>query len=366
MDPLLFSALTRVTSVSTSDRARLFRDPEWLALLGGGRLSTGPDTKLSKMLANLDWERCRREDEAFLAEGGRILAWPDEAYPELLREIPDPPPALYLRGEPSVFRMPAVAVVGSRLSTVYGQNVARMLSEDLARTGTLVVSGLARGIDKAAHEGALAIPGRTAAVLGTGIDVVYPRENKGLFDRILKHGGAVVTENPPGTPPLPRQFPVRNRIIAGIAWGTVVVEANERSGSLVTARFTAETGREVFAVPHNITSRTGVGPNTLLQKGAKLVQQVGDILEEMPDHLRPLLADASPEESASRTGAPAGEAARLVAALAPDLPKSVDALCGATGLAADRVLVLLLDLKLAGQVVELPGMRYALGSAKRR
>lgn len=314
----------------------------------------------------MDWERCRREDEAFLESGGKILAWPNEAYPAPLRELPDPPPALYLRGDSALLKLPAVAVVGSRLSTVYGQNVARMLSEELARAGTLVISGLARGIDRAAHEGALAVPGRTAAVLGTGIDVIYPRENKGLYEKILAQGGAILTENPPGTPPLPRQFPVRNRIIAGLAWGTVVVEANERSGSLVTARFTAETGREVFAVPHNITSRTGIGPNTLIQKGAKLVQRVEDILEEMPAHLRPFLAPPSPEAERSQRGAPTGEAGRLMAVLAPDQPKGVDTLCGDSGLTADRVLVLLLELKLAGKVLELPGMRYALASAVRR
>jgi len=296
--------------------------------------------------------------------GVRLLAWPDPAYPALLREIPDPPPALYMLGSAAVFDLPAVGVVGSRLSTVYGQNVARMLGEDLARAGCAVVSGLARGIDRSAHEGALVLQGRTAAVLGTGIDVIYPRENEGLFRRILERGGAIVTENPPGTPPLPRHFPIRNRILAGICWGVVVVEATERSGSLVTARFALETGREVFAVPQNITSRTGLGPNTLIKRGAKLVQRAQDVLEEMPDHLRARLTPCPAISTAPEEGGLPPEARLLLSALAPDAPKTVDALCAETGMPVPSVLALLLHLKMAGLATELPGMRYARVSAR--
>ncbi len=360
-DSLVFSALTRLTAISTSDRARLFQDEEVISSLAAGRLPRGSDPKISKALAKLDLEKYRMEDEAALASGVVILAWPDARYPALLREIPDPPPALYLRGSSDALALPGVAVVGSRLSTVYGQNVARMLCADLARQGCSVVSGLARGIDTAAHEGSLAIQGHAIAVLGTGIDVFYPKENEGLYGRIIEQGGAIVTENPPNVPPLPRNFPVRNRIIAGIAWGTVVVEADGRSGSLVTARFTLETGRELFAVPHNITSRMGVGPNTLIQKGAKLVQRAGDILEEMPPHLRNTLIPLSETEDIRCP--PEGDAGRLLAKLHADEPRSVDALCEATGWPASKVLAILIELKIAGACIELPGMRYALASA---
>jgi len=312
----------------------------------------------------VDWERCRSEDEAVVRSGVRILPWPDPAYPALLREIPDPPPALYLLGSEAVFDRPAVGVVGSRLSTVYGQNVARMLGEDLARAGCLVVSGLARGIDRAAHEGALTLSGSTAAVLGTGIDIVYPRENKDLFKNILDRGGAVITENPPGTPPLPRHFPIRNRILAGICWGVVVVEATERSGSLVTARFALETGREVFAVPQNITSRTGLGPNTLIKRGAKLVQRAQDIFEEMPETLRARLVPEPAVLAAQGDGGLPPDTRRLLSALAPDAPKTVDALCAETGLSVPAVLANLLQLKMAGLAAELPGMRYARATAR--
>ncbi len=330
-----------------------------MAAFGAGTPLPGSTPLLSKALAKLDVARCRREDEAAVAAGVRILAWPDPHYPAPLREIPDPPPALYLRGSVEALALPAVAVVGARLSTVYGQNVARMLGEDLARAGCTVVSGLARGIDAAAHAGSLAVSGRAAAVLGTGVDVVYPRENEGLYRRILESGGAILSENPPGAPPLPRHFPVRNRIIAGLAWGTIVVEADAKSGSLVTARFTLETGREVFAVPHNITSRTGTGPNLLIQKGAKLVQRAEDILEEMPAGLRNRLGAVLPAGVAGAKEGLDGDARRLLDLLSPDEPRSVDALCASTGLAAARVLSLLLELKMAGACVELPGMRYA-------
>ncbi len=335
-----------------------------ISSLAAGQLPRRSDPKISKALAKLDLDKFRREDEAAMASGMSILAWPDGRYPALLREIPDPPAALYLRGSLEVFELPAVAVVGSRLSTVYGQNVARMLGADLAQAGCAVVSGLARGIDAAAHEGSILVHGRAIAVLGTGLDIVYPKENEALYGRILNAGGAIVTENPPGIPPIPRNFPVRNRIIAGIAWGTVVVEADGRSGSLVTARFTLETGRELFGVPHNITSRTGSGPNTLIQKGAKLVQRVEDIVEEMPASLKSALRPCSrPEEIGSL---PEGEASALVRRLRPDEPKTIDNLCEETGWPASKVMALLMELKIAGACVELPGMRYALASATSR
>ena len=358
--PYLYSALTRLCSISSARRAELFTDPDLLERLSRGEGSSGLHPSLSKAVAKLDWRGCEAEDRQAQRAGMEILPWPDPGYPDALRQIPDPPPALYVLGRRETLAGLAVAVVGSRLSTVYGQNVARMFGQDLAQAGLTVVSGLARGVDTAAHEGSLAVAGHAVAVLGTGLDVPYPRENEPLMRRIAAEGGAVTSEFPPGTPPAPRNFPQRNRVIAGLSWGVLVVEATERSGALITARFAAETDREVFAVPHNITSRTGIGPNTLIQKGAKLAQRAQDILEEVPLSLRcnlkPVL-DAG-ENPAISTLSDAGR--RLFVALKPDSGRSLDALCTDTGLSASGVLAALFDLQMAGLCVELPGARYAL------
>jgi len=371
MNPYLFSALTRLTGVSTAQRAGLFGDPELLVRIRGGKPAPGLHPSLSKAFANLDWRICEKEDKALEAAGVLLLSWDHPRYPEPLRALPDPPPALYIRGSLEALDLPIVAIVGSRLSTVYGQAVARDMAEEAARSGFAVISGLARGIDSAAHRGSLAVPGRAIGVLGTGIDVPYPRENAPLMKEIAESGGAVLTELPPGTPPLPRHFPMRNRVIAGLSWAVLVVEATERSGSLITARFALETGKEIFAVPHNITSHTGVGPNTLIQKGAKLVQRIEDILEELPEHLRCKLKPSDSQFSMDSIARPAlysgyGEGAqKVLGTLKPDHALGVDALCAATGLAAQELLPALLELQLTGACVELPGMRYALSRPRK-
>jgi DNA processing protein len=362
----LYSALNRVNSVSTSSKARLLGHPDLLLRIRSGETVPEVHPSLSKAVAILDWEAALRDDKAMESQGIRILTWADEAYPDRLRSLPDPPPALYVRGRLETLKPPAIAVVGSRLSTVYGLGVARSLAGDLVRAGLCVVSGLARGIDTAAHEGSLSAAGRALAVLGTGHDTVYPKENEGLQRRILEAGGVILTEFPPGTPPHPRNFPQRNRVIAGLAWGVLVVEATERSGSLITARFAAETGREVFAVPHNLTSRTGIGPNSLIQRGAKLVLQVSDILEELPEGIRAALQpEATDGGDDPETPDLPEESRRILAHLVPDAGRSVDTLCAATGLPAAEVLARLFELQMGGHCVELPGMRYALQRAHR-
>jgi DNA processing protein len=219
--------------------------------------------------------------------GADILLLDDGVYPSLLREIPDPPITLYVRGEWSAcFDQPCVAMVGSRRCSTYGQNTALMLARDLARRGITVVSGFARGIDAAAHRGALEAGGRTVAVLGTGIEEVYPRDHRRLASDILAGGGALVSEFPLATPPAPQNFPYRNRVISGLSLGVVLVEAAENSGSLITARLAMEENREVFAVPGNITSRNSFGTNYLIKgSGAKLVQQWQDIVSELPPEI---------------------------------------------------------------------------------
>jgi DNA processing protein len=219
--------------------------------------------------------------------GGDILLLDDGVYPSSLREIYDPPIVLYVKGAwAECLDQPCIGVVGSRKCSTYGQNAAMMLARDLAQRGLTVISGFARGIDAAAHRGALEAGGRTVAVLGTGIDEVYPRDHKKLAEEILASGGAVVSQFPLGTPPVSENFPYRNRIISGLSLGIVVVEAAENSGSLITARLAMEQSREVFAVPGNITSRNSFGTNYLIKgAGAKLVQQWQDIAEELPQQL---------------------------------------------------------------------------------
>ena len=232
-------------------------------------------------------ERAEVEIATVRKLGGDILLLDDGVYPASLREIYDPPIVLYVKGAwAECLDQPCVGVVGSRKCSTYGQNSALMLSRDLAQRGVTIVSGFARGIDAAAHRGALESCGRTVAVLGTGIDEVYPRDHKRLANEILERGGALVSQFPLGTPPVSENFPYRNRIISGLSLGVLVVEASENSGSLITARLAMEQNREVFAVPGNITSRNSFGTNYLIKgAGAKLVQQWQDVATELPPQI---------------------------------------------------------------------------------
>jgi DNA processing protein len=218
--------------------------------------------------------------------GADVLILDDGSYPNLLREIDDPPITLYVKGEwQACLDLPCVAVIGSRNCSTYGENASEMIARDLASRGVCVISGLARGIDAAAHRGALNGNGRTVAVLGTGVDGIYPKENTRLVKDILDAGGAVVSQFPLGTPPIKDNFPYRNRIISGLSLGVVIVEASERSGSLITARLAMEQNREVMAVPGNITSGNSFGTNYLIKSGAKLVQQWQDVVAELPSEI---------------------------------------------------------------------------------
>jgi DNA processing protein len=218
--------------------------------------------------------------------GGDVLILDDGSYPALLREIADPPITLYVKGDwQACFEQPCVAVIGSRMCSTYGENASEMLARDLASRGICIVSGLARGIDAAAHKAAIRCGGKTIAVLGTGIDNVYPRENTRLVKEILESGGAVASQFPLGTPPLKDNFPYRNRIISGLSLGVLIIEASERSGSLITARLATEQNREVMAVPGNITSGNSYGTNYLIKAGAKLVQQWQDVVAELPSEI---------------------------------------------------------------------------------
>lgn len=231
-------------------------------------------------------DKALEEFERVKKAGGDILILDDGSYPDLLRQIDDPPITLYVRGDwQACLELPCVGVIGSRNCSTYGKNAAEMLSRELASRGIAIVSGLARGIDTSAHRGAIEAKGRTIGVLGTGLDSVYPKENARLAQEILDTGGALFTQFPLGTPPLKDNFPYRNRIISGLSLGVLIVEASERSGSLITARLAMEQNREVMAVPGNITSGNSYGTNYLIKAGAKLVQQWQDVVAELPSEI---------------------------------------------------------------------------------
>ncbi|MCL2524473.1 MAG: DNA-processing protein DprA [Betaproteobacteria bacterium] len=277
--------------------------------------------------------------------GNAIVTLADADYPPALLEIPDPPSLLYLRGNPALLKQPGLAIVGSRNATPQGRQTAAGFARALAGHGLPIISGLALGIDAAAHRGALEGGGATIAVVGTGADRLYPASNRDLAQGILEHG-VLISEFPLGTPPLAANFPRRNRLIAGLARGVLVVEAAARSGSLITARLAAEQGREVFAIPGSIHSPLSRGCHQLIRQGAKLVETAADILEEFALPTAAALPAAENDDDHP-----------IIAALGHD-PCSLDELAARTALATDRLLGELLSLELAGRIACLPGNRY--------
>ncbi len=290
-----------------------------------------------------------------------LLVRDDPRFPARLAELPDAPLALFVRGAPELVASPQLAIVGSRNPTRGGRETAREFAAHFARSGLTVTSGLALGIDRAAHEGALEGHGPTLAVLGTGPDRVYPAANRDLAHAIVEGGGALVTEFPPGTPPRAGHFPRRNRIISGLSLGVLVVEAAPGSGSLITARLAAEQGREVFAIPGSIHNPLARGCHRLIREGARLVESARDVLEELAPALRPWLETEAPAEPERPTAPAEGPAdpdyASLLDAMGFD-PVSTDTLVERTGLPPEAVSSMLLLLELEGHVAPLPGGRY--------
>lgn len=275
----------------------------------------------------------------------------DPAYPERLFQIYDPPPLIFVRGGFTPADKLAVAVVGSRKPSPYGLAVAEKLAKDLAAIGVTVVSGMARGIDTAGHKGALAGGGRTVAVLGCGPDVVYPRENFRLMEKIMNNG-AVISEFPPGTAPKPWHFPVRNRIISGLAQGTVVVEAAEKSGALITADFALEQGRDVMAVPGNVVNPLSRGPHRLIKQGARLVEGAGDIIDELG------LENIFPLPEAGQAGLKMSGAEEALYRLLSLDPVSLDELISRSGLLPQKAMAALMYLEIKGLARQMPGRFY--------
>jgi DNA processing protein len=317
----------------------------------------------------------RREADAVAAAGGRMLVLDGPGYPPFLALLEDPPPVIAVLGQPDALTARAVALVGARNASANGMKLAAGLAEELARSGLVIVSGLARGIDTAAHRGAMR-GGRTVACIAGGLDKPYPRENAALQAEIAEQGGAVVAEAPLGTAPQSRHFPKRNRVIAGLALGVVVVEAAPRSGSLITARLAHEAARELFAAPGSPLDPRCRGSNDLIRQGAHLTESAADVLANLPEHprsrglgrdplFRSLLPEAAAEPAATPLAPPESaselaQARRQVVELLGASPLAVDDLMRHCQFSPAAVMAVLLELELAGRVETLPGNRVAL------
>ena len=318
--------------------------------------------------------RRRRKPSGVAEADARFVTRQCAEYPGRLLEIYDPPAVLWVRGDVELMQWPGIAVVGTRSPSPYGAGMAELLSRDLANRGLAIFSGMARGVDTAAHKGTLEAGGRTLAVWGTGIDVVYPKENKRLAESILSAGGTIVSEFPMGTFPAPQNFPIRNRTLSGMSVGVLVIEAAEYSGTRITARCAMEQNRDVYAVPGNVTNKNSWGPNTLIKQGAKLTATWEDVWEDLPSDIRLQLEYAQEQRTA---GGPAESKARgtaslftepamsdnerlVFARLRHDEPMQLDQLMDVleNELASAEVFTALFELELSGKVRSLPGKNY--------
>ncbi|HKZ16356.1 MAG TPA: DNA-processing protein DprA [Geobacteraceae bacterium] len=356
MDFFYWFALKSTPHVGNVTFRRLlerFEDPENVFKASAGELASvkgiHPDS-VSSIVRRDSRTEAEKECQAVARAGVKVVTFLSPEYPKTLLEVSDHPPFLYVKGTLCAEEL-SVAIVGSRRASTYGATTAEKLARDLSAHGITVVSGLARGIDTAAHRGALKAGGRSIGVLGCGVDVVYPRENLQIFNEIPKRG-ALVSEFPMGTEPRAENFPRRNRIISGISRGVLVVEAAENSGSLITAQYALEQGREVYAVPGNINCGSSKGSNSLIKQGAKLVEGVGDILDELPQSGK----TASPQvANTNQTLSP--REANLVTLLAPN-PLHIDDIIAKSALTAGEVSAILLRLELNGMITQLPGMYF--------
>lgn len=364
-DWLALRSVRGVGNVSFRILLEHFDSPQAVFAASVARLTdAGLQPAVARAIVSFDqWEAVDAELKQIARAGVRLVTWADSEYPKNLTHIHDPPPFVYVRGSLEPQDQVAVAIVGARSASTYGRDVTRQLARDLAHRRVTVVSGLARGIDAEAHRAALEAGGRTIGVLGSGLDVIYPSEHRRLAQDMIQHG-AVISEFALGSQPEAGHFPYRNRVISGLSLGTVVVEAAEKSGSLITARCALEQNREVFAVPGPITARRSRGPHDLLKQGAKLIEGVDDILVEIAPAV-PARAEAQdgPEAASGQPGPSV-----IAAALEPDEellvklfdgePLHVDALIARSGLGPARVLEVLLGLELKGVVSQLPGTHF--------
>jgi len=312
-------------------------------------------------------EQAEQQLEKAAAAGASILSIEDDGYPERLREIYDPPVVLFVRGNVQALSEAGIAVVGTRHPTPYGLGMSERLACDLAGAGVIIISGLARGVDTAAHRGAVNARGKTVAVFGTGVDEIYPRENKKLAEQILANGGALISEFPVGTFPAPQNFPIRNRIISGLSVGVLVIEGGEFSGTRITARCALEQCREVFAVPGNVTTKNSWTPNTLIKQGAKLVATWEDVWEELPADTRLRLeAQRAPESSEPQTASLFGQPElppheqKVFSLIRADEAVQIDTLVEKLDgvLSSSELFSALFELELMGKIRQMPGKNF--------
>jgi DNA processing protein len=312
-------------------------------------------------------ELAREEIARAAAAGVTVLSLEDPCYPPRLKEIYDPPLVLYVRGNPGVLTQPGIAMVGTRHPTPYGSGMAERLACDLAAQGLVIISGMARGVDTASHRGAIGAKGKTVAVFGTGVDVIYPKENSRLSEQILALGGALISEFRMGTFAAPQNFPIRNRILSGMSVGVLVVEAAEYSGTRITARCALEQNRDVFAVPGNVTNKNSWGPNTLIKQGAKLVATWEDVWEDLPAEVKLALTPTLSPESRSGSsaslfpdqGLPPHEK-RILSLLKADEATHIDELVERleTEMSSSEIFAALFELELTGKVRQMPGKNF--------
>jgi DNA processing protein len=317
------------------------------------------------------FEDAVEQQQKLLDAGAVLVSIHDSRYPQRLREIFDPPLLLFGMGRTELLSSPGIAIVGTRRPTPYGLAATERLSGDLAKAGLTVISGMARGIDTAAHKGALAEDGTTVAVLGCGVDVLYPAENRKLYEEIARRG-LLISEFPLGAPAYPQNFPIRNRIVSGLSLGVIIVEGAQHSGSAITAKLAMDQGREVFAVPGNITSKMSWGPNLLIKQGAKLVQEWSDVTNELPLPVRRDLVLRAQEKAFLNGSEPLAEAPgegveeplkalsrKLLSYLQIDVPQQLERLVETfEGVSSSELIGALFDLEMSGLVRQLPGKNF--------
>jgi DNA processing protein len=347
-------ALSRIPGVGGETFRRLlssFGTPDRIFSASASSLAAVVDRRIAAAIAANTRDDVITQTAVWLADGNNhLVTLADDTYPKALLEVPDPPPLLYVKGRLDLLDQPSMAIVGSRNATAQGKKDAESFARTLADGGLCIVSGLALGIDTAAHRGGLAGAASSIAVVGTGLDIVYPASNRDLAHQLAERG-AIVSEFGLGTPSMAANFPRRNRIISGLAHGVLVVEAAVRSGSLITARLAGEQGREVFAIPGSIHSALSKGCHRLIKQGAKLVESAQDILEELGT------VAGAPRPTASLAQPTSNGEEVFVRHLGHE-PCAIDTLVERTGLTADRVSSILLELELAGRVAALPGGLY--------
>ncbi len=312
-------------------------------------------------------ELAREEIARIAAAGVTVVSSEDSCYPPRLKEIYDPPLVLYVRGNPEVLTQPGIAMVGTRHPTPYGSGMAERLACDLAAQGLVIISGMARGVDTASHRGAISAKGKTVAVFGTGVDVIYPKENSRLSEQILALGGALISEFAMGTFAAPQNFPIRNRILSGMSIGVLVVEAAEYSGTRITARCALEQNRDVFAVPGNVTNKNSWGPNTLIKQGAKLVATWEDVWEDLPPEVKlaltPTVARESGKEGSASLfpdeGLPPHEK-KILSLLKADEATQIDEIVEKLEdeLSSSEIFAALFELELTGKIKQMPGKNF--------